>query len=423
MTAAAGPKRSGAPLAGLRVLDLTRVLAGPFCTMVLADLGADVIKIEEPVHGDDSRSWGPPFIGPQSAYFLGVNRTKKSVGINIKDPRGVQLVSRLAVQSDVLIENFREGTMDRRGLGYSVLADANPALVYCSITGFGRGRTYSKLPGYDTIVEALGGLMSITGPREGPPSKVGVAIVDIVTGLFCATSVLAALRAREASGKGQLIEVSLMDVSLASLVNIAAAYLASGVAQPRFGNDHMSIAPFGMLEASDGELMIAVGNDSQWRLFCRAIERPELLDDPRFRTNNVRVVNRVVLTAELSAAARRKTVREWCELLTAAGVPAAPVRSVAEALEEERVREGGLIQTVDHPIVGSVSLVGSPLYMSGTPVREPEAPPLLGENTSEVLSSLLGLSSSEIAALEKAGVVRVTKVGESSADEAVRATG
>lgn len=398
--------QTAGPLAAYRVLDLTRVLAGPFCTMVLADLGAEVIKIEEPSHGDDARSWGPPFIGPQSAYFVGVNRTKKSVAINLKDPRGRLLVANLARRSDVLVENFRTGTMDKWELGYEALAKKNPGLVYCSVTGFGRDTPYSQLPGYDTIVEALGGLMSITGPADGPPSKVGVAIVDVVTGLFRSTAILAALHSRLESHKGQRIDVSLMDVSLASLVNVAASYLASGIPPRRFGNDHMSIAPFGMLEASDGHLMLAVGNESQWRVFCNIIGRTDLSVDPRFRSNEYRVLNRIALAEELARTTRNQTVAQWCEQLMPAGVPAAPVRSVAEALDEERSRDGGLVQQAVHPLVGKIELVGSPLRMSGTPVRRPEAPPLLGENTAEVLRGVLELTAGEIKELEREGVIR-----------------
>jgi crotonobetainyl-CoA:carnitine CoA-transferase CaiB-like acyl-CoA transferase len=407
-------------LVGYRILDLTRVLAGPFCTMVLADLGAEIIKVEEPAHGDDARSWGPPFVGRQSAYFLGVNRTKKSVGLNLRDPRGQKLLAELASRSDVLIENFRTGAMDRWGLGYDVLSKTNPRLVYCSITGFGPSRPYRDLPGYDTIVEALGGLMSITGPPEGPPYKVGVAIVDVVTGLFCSTAILAALHARDQTRRGQRIDVSLMDVALASLVNVGASYLASGVPPERFGNDHMSIAPFGMLEAADGHVMLAVGNDGQWRSFCSAIGRFELARDDRFATNERRVTNRTDLARELSQTTVKHTVVEWCERLMKAGVPVAPVRSVAEALDEEQSREGGLIQSAQHPTIGTVRMVGSPLQLSLTPVRPPEAPPLLGEDTGDVLGNLLGIGTKELAELEAAGVVtNSAAVADTTADKPV----
>src|SRR5579862_122629 len=338
-------------LSRIRVLDLTRVLAGPFCTMVLGDLGAEVLKVEEPSRGDDSRHWGPPYVGPLSAYFIAVNRNKRSLGIDLREPDGQALIRQLAGISDVVIENFRPTTMERWGLGYETLREINPGLVYCSITGFGSDGSHGHLPGYDTIVEALSGLMSITGPPEGPPSKVGVAIIDVVTGLFAAVSILAALEARRSSNEGQRVEVALLDVAFASLVNVAASYLASGAPPARYGNDHMSIAPFGVVVTSDGDLMLAVGNDAQWQAFAGVVD-PPLGADPQFRTNELRVQNRAQLDAALADAMRAKDTKSWCAELAAVGVPAAPVLTVADALSAEELRVRNVIQSVTHSAVG-----------------------------------------------------------------------
>jgi glutaryl-CoA transferase len=390
------------PLDGRQVLDLTRILAGPFCAMVLGDLGASVIKVEEPAHGDYSRAWGPPFVGMQSSYFLGVNRNKKSVAVNLKDARGRQIIHELVQRCDVLIENFKPGTMEAWGLGYDTLSVMKPDLVYCSITGFGRTGPYKDLPGYDTIVEALGGLMSITGPSDGPPYKVGVAIIDVVTALYCSTAILAAFHA----GIGQKIEVSLLDVGLASLINVASAYLASGSASERYGNNHPNIAPFGTMRTADSFIMLGVGTDQQWERFCRAIGAPELTNNSRFATNELRVMNRQELAATLAPLLEVQTSAAWFPVLMQAGVPAAPVLSVAEALTSEHANSRNLIQTITHPTTGEIRFVASPIRLSETPVAVTQPPPLLGQHTVEVLRDVLGYSAGLIEELEMGGVIR-----------------
>jgi formyl-CoA transferase len=418
---AGGIGHSQGPLHGCLILDFTRVLAGPFCTMVLGDLGAGVIKIEEPTSGDHSRAWGPPFVGTQSAYFLGINRNKESVAIDLTDERGRRVVHDLAQRADVLIENFRVGTMEAWGLGYDDLHRSNPALVYCSITGFGRTGPYKDLPGYDTIIEALGGLMSITGPPNGPPYKVGVALIDVVTGLYCSTAILAALHSRRSEGLGQRIDVSLLDVGLASLINVASAYLTSGIAPVRYGNDHPNIAPFGLLASEDGHIMLGVGNDQQWERFCTVVGLPRLADDPRFATNADRVSNRAQLAATLEPVMKSRSSERWFAELMNAGVPAAPVLSVEQALTSEHVTSTGIIQSISDAKFGEIKFVGSPLRLSETPVGITQPPPLLGEHTVDVLRDVVSYSEAHINALLEAGVIRALAArapGASSEPEA-----
>ena len=394
-------------LAGVRVLDMSRVLAGPFATQILADLGADVIKIEDPSRGDETRQWGPPFAGTESAYFLSVNRGKRSVAVNLKTEAGQRIVRELAVRSDVLIENLKAGDMARYGLDYERLAAENPRLIYCSISGFGQTGPMRDVPGYDFAVQGMCGIMSVTGAPDGPPTKVGVAWVDILCGLYATVAIQAALRARETTGRGQYIDISLWDAAVAAMVNLAQAYLVSGREPGRLGNAHAQIVPYQMFPTADGYMVLAVGNDAQFERFCHVIGRPELAADERFATNPARVKNRDVLIPLLEAALKERTTGEWLGPLAAAKVPAAPVWGLAQVLESDLARHRGMRWPVDHPAAGAVDLVGSPLqHMSLTPARLAGPPPTLGQHTGEVLSELLGFSAEDVRRLAEDGVVR-----------------
>lgn len=374
----AGDQATPGALDGLKVLDFSRVLAGPFATMMLGDLGAEVIKVERPDGGDETRSWGPPFDARgQATYFLSVNRNKRSVVLDLKDNADLERARELAGTADVLVENFRPGLMAGLGLAYEDLEAGNPGLVYCSITGFGPGEG-ARLPGYDLLVQALGGLMSVTGEPERDPQKVGVALVDILTGLFATSGILAALRHRDGSGRGQKVEVSLLASLLGALVNQASAYTAAGVVPHRMGNAHPSISPYELYDASDGQLVIAVGNDRQFRALCETIGRPELADDARFATNTERVANRVELREELDRALRAQPADHWSEMLTAARVPAGPVNDVGAAFR--LAGELGLDPVVeiadgDGP---PTRLTRNPITLSVTPASYRSAPPALG---------------------------------------------
>jgi formyl-CoA transferase len=392
-------------LAGVRVLDLSRVLAGPYCTMLLGDYGADVIKVEEPGSGDGTRAWGPPWAGDQSAYFLAANRNKRGITANLKSNEGVAIVQALAAISDVLIENFKPGTADRLGLGYAALAQANPRLVYCSLTGYGQTGPYRDRPGYDFVVQAQGGIMSITGPQEGEPYKVGVAIADITTGLFAATAILAALQERERSGRGQAIDVALLDAQVAWLANVAQNYLVTGEVPQRYGNAHPSIVPYETFPAADGAIAVAVGTDEQYRKFCHAIERPDLCADERFCTNQARVINREELIPLLQAVFRTRPAAAWIDLLLSIGVPAGPINDVAAALEDVQVQARRMVQEVQHPSAGAIRLLGPVARFSRTPAEIRLAPPPLGYDTDSVLGELLGYSSGEIAQLHASGAI------------------
>jgi crotonobetainyl-CoA:carnitine CoA-transferase CaiB-like acyl-CoA transferase len=378
------------------VLDLSRVLAGPYCTMLLADLGADVVKVERPGEGDETRTWGPPYSGGEAAYFLSVNRGKRSIAVDLGRPEGQGIVRRLARSSDVVLENFRRGTATRLGVGYEDLERDNPRLVYCSISGFG-GRGVAARPGYDFVVQAESGLMAITGDPGGPPTKVGVAVVDVLTGYAAATSILAALTARAETGRGARLEVSLLDSALSALVNVAAAALVTGAEPQRFGNAHPSIVPYQTFDAADGVLAVAAANDGLFRRLCDVLGRPELADDERFRTNPLRVDHREALVPELERAFSSRPAAEWLEKLAAAGVPAGKVRGVLDALA---AAVGSF--TVDHPTAGRLPLVVSPVAPSDP---EPSPPPLLGQHTREVLAEH-GWSAAETDSLERDGVVQ-----------------
>jgi len=375
------------PLDGVLVLDLSRVLAGPYCTMILGDLGADVIKVEPP-GGDETRRWGPPFVNGESAYFLAVNRNKRSIVLDLKTERGREVVRRIAARADILVENFRPGTLARLGLDLAELRERNPRLITLSISGMGATGPESGLPGYDFIVQAAGGLMSITGPPEGPPMKVGVAVVDLTTGMMAATALLAALHARHATGEGQHIDISLLETQVAWLANVASAYLVTGEPPRRYGNAHPTIVPYQTFDAADGPFALAVGNDAQWQRLCAAIGRPDLAEDPRFRTNPDRVANREALVALLAEHFRAAPAAEWIRRIAAADVPVGPVRTVPEVLESEQVKARGMIETVEHPTVGELRLVGIPFKFSATPASVRRPPPLLGEHTAEIEAEL-----------------------------------
>lgn len=392
-------------LAGVRVLDLSRVLAGPYCTMLLGDYGADVIKVEEPSSGDGTRSWGPPWVGDQSAYYLAANRNKRSLTVNLKAAEGVTIVRRLAAISDVVIENFKPGTAARMGLGYEALAADNGGLIYCSLTGYGQDGPYCDRPGYDFVIQAQGGIMSITGPAEGEPYKVGVAIADITTGLFATTAILAALHERQQSGRGQAIDVALLDAQVAWLANVGQNYLATGVTPARYGNAHPSIVPYETFPTRDGAIAVAIGTDEQYRKFCLKIDRPDLCEDERFRTNRARVANRASLIPVLQEIFRTQAADVWIDLLLGIGVPAGPINDVAAALEDPQVRARGMVQTVDHPTAGRIDLLGPVAKFSRTPATVRLAPPPLGYDTAAILRELLGYSLEEIDRLQATGVI------------------
>jgi crotonobetainyl-CoA:carnitine CoA-transferase CaiB-like acyl-CoA transferase len=378
-----------APLEGVRVLDLSRVLAGPYATMVLADLGADVIKVEHPERGDDTRQWGPPFAGEgearESAYFLSVNRNKRSIGVDLKSAEGLEMVKRLAAGADVVIENMRRGALEGLGLGYETLRELNPGLVYCSITGFGPGKDEER-PGYDFLIQARAGIMGITGfpEPEGEPTKVGVAISDIVCGLYAATTILAALRRRDATGEGARVEVPLFETTLGWLANRGQEYLVSGEDKGRMGNGHPTIVPYQTFDASDKQIAVAVGNDAQFGRLCEAIGREDLAADDRFATNPDRVANRDELVEMLQEGLSQRTADEWVEKIRGVGIPCGPVNTLAEALADEHLSSTDMLQAVEHPLAGTLRMLASPVLVDGErpPVRRP--PPALGQHTEEV---------------------------------------
>ena len=393
------------PLDGIRVLDLTRVLAGPYCTMFLGDLGAEVVKVEQPGVGDDTRGWGPPFTGGESAYFLCVNRNKKSVTIDFKSKEGVALLRRLAERADVLIENFRPGTMERLGLGEKDLRAANPRLIYASLSGFGADGPMSDAPGYDLIVQAWGGLMSITGPADGEPSKVGVAIIDLVAGLMLGKSIAAALFAREKLGVGQKIDTSLLEAEVACLINVGSNYLVEGNIPRRWGNAHPSIVPYQSFKTADGYLVIGVASEGIWRRFCQAIGRAEWADDSRFEKNSNRVENRGVLIAAVSEIFLGRETDAWLKLLNEAEVPCAPVQTVDQVFKAPQVLHREMLVEVEHPTAGTVRMAGIPVKFSATPASVRLPPPLLGQHTEEVLASWLAVDGEEIAELKRKAVI------------------
>jgi formyl-CoA transferase len=392
-------------LTDVRILDLSRVLAGPYCTMVLADYGADVIKVEEPGAGDGTRAWGPPWVGDQSAYFLAANRNKRSITVDLKTSEGRQIIHELAAHADVVIENFKVGGAAKLGIDYVSLAVLNPRLVYCSITGYGQTGPYKERAGYDFIIQAQGGVMSITGPEAGEPYKVGVAIADITTGLFAASAILAALHERTRSGKGQAIDVALLDSQIAWLANVAQNYLATGEPPARYGNAHPSIVPYESFPTADGYIAVGIGTDGQYRKFCAAVGRPDLADDARFAANAARVEHRAALIPQLQAIFITQTTAAWLELFNALSVPAGPINDVAAALEAPQVQARGMVQEVEHPTAGRIKVLGPVAKFGRTPATVRSAPPPLGHHTEAVLCDLLGYDAARIAALRQRGVI------------------
>ncbi|MFZ7125333.1 MAG: CaiB/BaiF CoA transferase family protein [Desulfobacterales bacterium] len=394
------------PLSDITVLDLSRVLAGPYATMVLGDLGADVIKVERPRVGDDTRHWGPPEAGGEAAYYLCVNRNKRSLTVNLKDPKGQEIIRQLARTSDIVIENFMAGTLDRMGLGYGDLSKENPGLIYCSITGFGQDGPYRDKPGYDFMIQGMGGVMSFTGAPDGPPMKVGVAIVDITTGLFAVNAILAALRHRERTGVGQYIDMALLDSTLAWLANVGSNYLVSGQNPTRFGNAHPNIVPYEPFLTRDGAyIALAVGNDLQWQKFCELAGLEDLAHDPRFATNPMRVKYRKELIPMVAEAMLRRPSQEWLTELNRLRIPCGPINTLDKVFSDPQVQFRDMVADVPHPTAGTVKMVASPMKMSQTPCEIRRHPPLLGEHTDEILRERLGLNVEEIQRLRQEGIL------------------
>ncbi|GGC98458.1 CaiB/BaiF CoA transferase family protein [Pontibacillus salipaludis] len=382
-------------LEGIRVLDLTRVLAGPYCSMILGDLGAEVIKVEAPGGSDDTRKWGPPFQEGISAYYLCANRNKKSMTVDLKSSEGKEIIHKLVKRSDVVMHNFKTGTMERLGLDYKALNEINPRIVYCSITGFGETGPYKNLPGYDFIIQAMSGLMSITGDEHSGPQKLGIAITDVLTGLYACIGIQSALLERQKSGKGQMIDLSLYDAAVSSLINIGSNYLMSGEVPERLGNQHANIVPYQTFYSSDGEMVIAVGNDRQFRSLCRLLGQPQLSEDPRFITNPDRVAHRQQLTPLLQKAFSKQSTAYWKELCDKEGVPFGPIQTINELVQDPQLQARKMFLQTDHPKAGRIKLIGSPLKLSRTPTVLSHYPPDPGEHTSEILDGL-GYSEEEI---------------------------
>ncbi len=419
---AAGPDNSAMQhqplpqaLTGVRVLDLSRVLAGPWCTQTLADLGADVIKIERPGSGDDTRAWGPPYLKDgegqdttEAAYFLGANRNKRSLAVDLSKPEGQAIVRKLAGQVDVLVENFKVGDLARYGLDAQSLLAEYPGLVICSITGFGQTGPYAERAGYDYAVQGMGGLMSVTGERDdlpgGGPQKVGVAVADLFTGMYATVAILAALRHRDATGHGQVIDMALLDTQLAMLANLGSNYLCSGKAPGRMGNAHQNIVPYQVFEASDGHLILAVGNDRQFAKFCDIAARPDWAADPRFATNSERVRHRAILVPQLEETMRQRPRADWLAALEAAKVPCGSINSIGEALADPQAQARGAVVALPHPLSPDLRLIASPMKLSATPVAYRHAPPLLGQHSDELLREA-GCSVEEITNWRAAGVI------------------
>jgi crotonobetainyl-CoA:carnitine CoA-transferase CaiB-like acyl-CoA transferase len=393
------------PLEGLTVLDFSRVLAGPYCTMQLGDLGARVIKVEQPGRGDDTRAWGPPFVSGESAYFLSVNRNKESLALDLKHPASRPVVDALLERADVLVENFRPGTMERLGLGHDALATSHPTLVYCSISGFGQSGPRSAEPGYDAMMQAEAGLMSITGAADGPPFRVGVAVGDIATGMFAVQGILAALVARARTGRGQRVDVAMLDAITALLSYQASSAFATGETPARMGNRHPSIAPYDTFAAADGEFVLSVGNDDQFGRLARVLHQPSIAEDPRFRSNADRVAHADALRRELSVLLSQWRRAELLDALKSAGVPSAAVRTITEALADPQLAAREMIVPLDHVAAGIVRVLGTPLKLSATPASIRTAPPALGQHTDVILAGDAGLSAAEIQRLRSVGAV------------------
>jgi formyl-CoA transferase/CoA:oxalate CoA-transferase len=391
-------------LSGVTVIDFTRVLSGPYCTMVLADHGARIVKLEHPVRGDDTRHWGPPFLGHESAYFLSINRNKESVTLDFKRPEGQHILEALLATADVVVENFRPGTLDALGFGAADVLARHPRIVYCSISGYGQTGPRREEPGYDAVMQAEGGLMSITGEADGPPLRLGVAITDIVSGLFAAQGVMSALIAREKTGRGQQVDIGMLDSTAALLTYQAGNYFATGQVPGRMGNRHPTIVPYESFHAADGDFVIAGGNDEIWRRLCRVIGRPDLAEDPRYRTNAERAPRHAEVKAELERALQTRTRDEWVRELTTAGVPCGSVREISEVLADPQIVAREMVQEVAHSTLGTARVISSPVKMSDTPTSVRTAPPTLGQHTTSVLREL-GYDEQQIGALRRARVV------------------
>ena len=402
------------PLDGIRVFDLARILAGPTCTQLLGDLGADVIKIERPGAGDDTRKWGPPYVKDkagkdtgESAYYLSSNRNKRSLAIDIAKPAGQALAKRLIARCDIMVENFKVGDMARYGLSYADLKVANPRLIYCSITGFGQTGPYAPRAGYDMLAQGLGGIMSVTGEPDRPPMKVGVGIADIMCGMYAASAILAALHHRDRTGEGQYIDLSLLDTQVAWLANVGLNYLTSGEVPQRLGNEHPNIVPYNVMAAADGHVILAVGNDSQFAKFCEFAGAPDLAADPRFVTNEKRVANRRALYALLEPVLKLKPQHDWVAGLARLGVPCSPVNTVEQVFDDPQIKSREMRLSMPHALAGkgTVDLIANPIRLSATPVAYREAPPFLGQHSEEVLRGLLGLDEAGIAELRRDGAI------------------
>ncbi len=402
-------------LAGLKVLDLSRVLAGPWCTQTLADLGADVLKVERPESGDDTRGWGPPFLKnrdgadtAEAAYYLGTNRNKRSLAIDIASPQGQDLLRLMIQRCDVFVENFKVGDMARYGLDPERLLSLNPRLVYCSITGFGQTGPYRERAGYDYAIQGMGGLMSVTGERDdlpgGGPQKVGVAVADLFTGMYATVAILSALRHRDLTGNGQVIDMALLDTQVAMLANLGANYLCTGAAPRRMGNAHQNIVPYQVFEAADGHIIVAVGNDSQFAKFCEVAGRPDLAADPQFARNADRVRHRAELVPLLAELVRRRRKADWLDALQKAKVPCGAINDLEEVFDDPQVRSRGMVVDMPHPLSDVLQLVASPIKMSATPVSYRSPPPLLGQHTDEVLAEF-GIDQAQLDALRAAGTI------------------
>ncbi len=394
------------PLEGIRVIDLSRIVVGPYCTMVLGDMGADVIKIEMPETGDDTRMWGPPFAGGESAYFISLNRNKRSLTLNLKTEKGKNILRRLIADADVLIENFRMGTLDKLGFGYDSVKALNPRMIYCSITGYGKTGPYADEAGVDIVVAAEGGLIGITGEKNGPPAKVGVAITDILTALFAQGAIANALYHREKTGKGQCIDLSLFESQVATLFNMASNYLISGAIPLRWGLAHASIVPYQGFKTSDeAYIMVAVTSEKMWKSFCRVIGQPELASNPEFDSNEKRVIQREKLTPMLEEMFAVQTADYWLQKLKAVKIPCGRVNTMDRVFNHPQIETLGMVVEVDHPTAKKIKLVGIPVKYSDTPGSIRLPPPLLGQHTEEILTSLLGYTEAEIEALRAEGIV------------------
>jgi formyl-CoA transferase len=396
-----GSSATELPLSGYRVLDLSRILAGPYCTMILGDQGAEVIKVERPDSGDDTRSWGPPFAGGESAYYLCCNRNKKSIAVDLKHPSGAELVRELAKVSDVLVENFTPGLTQRFGLDYETLRGINPRLVYASITAYGQDGPYRDRPGYDMVLSAVGGLMWITGERDGNPCKVGVAITDVLTGIYASGAITAALLWRERSGRGQYLDISLLDAQVSALANIASNYLVAGQEATRWGTAHESIIPYQVFRTKDRPIAIAVANQKLWVNFCKLVGRPQWLEDPRFESNPKRVEHREVLLPLIDELMAQRTCDEWMEVFVEAAIPCGPVNDMEHLFADPQVLHRAMIAEVPHPTIGSLRLTGTPIKYSETPATIRRHPPLLGEHTDEVLAEVLEYQPERIETLRQ----------------------